>query len=355
MTAFVPTAEDMQAHADLQQAVANLRAYLGLAPVASTLPSSPHGAMGFPHRVVTHLRCEPPSTPGGHQRHRQAAVDHGEAATGGFPLRRNPATTDGRTTTVPQLRRPIPHLQLRRGRSGAQLLPHMRMTRALTPEKDGGYVGGSNKDRDSEMTMRTQAHSRHEDGWLPWAAPPTGADGPAFKHVERSWAETEGLTASSFSATRVADFPGAVKPTGVDRPSVNAASAVATETEGAGATLYGVGTRTRWRSRPPRALGAAVTAAALCGVRTRTRWRSRPPRALGAAVTATRALWGQDEDALEVPPATRARCRCKPPVGVPESVGSPHKSFLPDASVSKIAPSICPHGIKPQKMQICHT
>ncbi|KAG8088759.1 hypothetical protein GUJ93_ZPchr0010g7692 [Zizania palustris] len=38
----------MQALADLQQAVANLRAYLGLAPVASTLPSFPHGVKCFP-------------------------------------------------------------------------------------------------------------------------------------------------------------------------------------------------------------------------------------------------------------------------------------------------------------------
>ncbi|KAG8098962.1 hypothetical protein GUJ93_ZPchr0013g37816 [Zizania palustris] len=36
----------MQVLADLQRAVANLRAYLGLAPVASTLPSFPHGAKG---------------------------------------------------------------------------------------------------------------------------------------------------------------------------------------------------------------------------------------------------------------------------------------------------------------------
>ncbi|KAG8064109.1 hypothetical protein GUJ93_ZPchr0004g40408 [Zizania palustris] len=41
---FVPTVEDMQALTDLQQAVANLRVYLGLALVASTLPSFPHGA-----------------------------------------------------------------------------------------------------------------------------------------------------------------------------------------------------------------------------------------------------------------------------------------------------------------------
>ncbi|KAG8083590.1 hypothetical protein GUJ93_ZPchr0015g6807 [Zizania palustris] len=48
MTTFVPTAEDMQVLAELQQVVANLRAYLGLAPVTSTLPSFPHVAMGFP-------------------------------------------------------------------------------------------------------------------------------------------------------------------------------------------------------------------------------------------------------------------------------------------------------------------
>ncbi|KAG8062325.1 hypothetical protein GUJ93_ZPchr0003g16511 [Zizania palustris] len=48
MMTFVPTAEDMQALADLQQAVANLRTYLGLAPVASMLPSFPHSVMGFP-------------------------------------------------------------------------------------------------------------------------------------------------------------------------------------------------------------------------------------------------------------------------------------------------------------------
>ncbi|KAG8064498.1 hypothetical protein GUJ93_ZPchr0004g39104 [Zizania palustris] len=48
MTTFVPTAEDMQALVDLQQVVANLRTYLGLAPVASTLASFPHGATGSP-------------------------------------------------------------------------------------------------------------------------------------------------------------------------------------------------------------------------------------------------------------------------------------------------------------------
>ncbi|KAG8098861.1 hypothetical protein GUJ93_ZPchr0013g34733 [Zizania palustris] len=47
MTTFIPTIEDMQALADLQKIVANLRAYLGLALVASTLPSFPHGATGF--------------------------------------------------------------------------------------------------------------------------------------------------------------------------------------------------------------------------------------------------------------------------------------------------------------------
>ncbi|KAG8068473.1 hypothetical protein GUJ93_ZPchr0005g15841 [Zizania palustris] len=48
MTMFVSTAEDIQVLANLQQAVANLRVYLGLAPVASTLPSFFHGATGFP-------------------------------------------------------------------------------------------------------------------------------------------------------------------------------------------------------------------------------------------------------------------------------------------------------------------
>ncbi|KAG8048399.1 hypothetical protein GUJ93_ZPchr0009g625 [Zizania palustris] len=51
MTTFVPytwSVEDMQALTDLQRVVANLRAYLGLASVASTLSSFPHGATGFP-------------------------------------------------------------------------------------------------------------------------------------------------------------------------------------------------------------------------------------------------------------------------------------------------------------------
>ncbi|KAG8080708.1 hypothetical protein GUJ93_ZPchr0007g4137 [Zizania palustris] len=47
MITFVPTVEDMQALADLQQAVANLRAYLGLAPVASTLSSFPYDVTSF--------------------------------------------------------------------------------------------------------------------------------------------------------------------------------------------------------------------------------------------------------------------------------------------------------------------
>ncbi|KAG8088473.1 hypothetical protein GUJ93_ZPchr0010g8713 [Zizania palustris] len=38
----------MQTLADLQQAIANLRAYLGLASVSSTLPSFPHDGMSFP-------------------------------------------------------------------------------------------------------------------------------------------------------------------------------------------------------------------------------------------------------------------------------------------------------------------
>ncbi|KAG8052782.1 hypothetical protein GUJ93_ZPchr0001g30392 [Zizania palustris] len=38
----------MQTLANLQQAVANISVYLGLAPVASTLPIFPHGATGFP-------------------------------------------------------------------------------------------------------------------------------------------------------------------------------------------------------------------------------------------------------------------------------------------------------------------
>ncbi|KAG8052343.1 hypothetical protein GUJ93_ZPchr0001g30376 [Zizania palustris] len=48
MMTFIPITKDMQALADLQQVVANLRAYLGLAPVASTLPSFPHGATSSP-------------------------------------------------------------------------------------------------------------------------------------------------------------------------------------------------------------------------------------------------------------------------------------------------------------------
>ncbi|KAG8046551.1 hypothetical protein GUJ93_ZPchr0008g13925 [Zizania palustris] len=48
MTTFVPTTEDMQVLADLQQAIANLRTYLGLTPVASMLPSFPYGVTGFP-------------------------------------------------------------------------------------------------------------------------------------------------------------------------------------------------------------------------------------------------------------------------------------------------------------------
>ncbi|KAG8081430.1 hypothetical protein GUJ93_ZPchr0007g3691 [Zizania palustris] len=40
--------EDMQVLTDLQQVVANLRAYLGLALVASTLSSFPYDATGFP-------------------------------------------------------------------------------------------------------------------------------------------------------------------------------------------------------------------------------------------------------------------------------------------------------------------
>ncbi|KAG8083553.1 hypothetical protein GUJ93_ZPchr0015g6918 [Zizania palustris] len=51
MMTFVPSTwsiEEMQALADLQQAVTSLSAYLGLATVASKLPSFPHGATGFP-------------------------------------------------------------------------------------------------------------------------------------------------------------------------------------------------------------------------------------------------------------------------------------------------------------------
>ncbi|KAG8067547.1 hypothetical protein GUJ93_ZPchr0005g15549 [Zizania palustris] len=51
MTTIVPYtwfAEDMQTLTNLQQAVANISAYLGLAPVASTLSIFPHGATGFP-------------------------------------------------------------------------------------------------------------------------------------------------------------------------------------------------------------------------------------------------------------------------------------------------------------------
>ncbi|KAG8069085.1 hypothetical protein GUJ93_ZPchr0005g15665 [Zizania palustris] len=44
MMMFGPTLEDMQALVDLQQVVANLRAHLGLAPVASMLSGFPHGA-----------------------------------------------------------------------------------------------------------------------------------------------------------------------------------------------------------------------------------------------------------------------------------------------------------------------
>ncbi|KAG8092000.1 hypothetical protein GUJ93_ZPchr0012g19585 [Zizania palustris] len=47
MTTFVSTIELMQVLTDLQQAVAGLSAYLGLTPVASTLPSFPHSATGF--------------------------------------------------------------------------------------------------------------------------------------------------------------------------------------------------------------------------------------------------------------------------------------------------------------------
>ncbi|KAG8062439.1 hypothetical protein GUJ93_ZPchr0003g18528 [Zizania palustris] len=51
MMTFVPStwsAEEMQALADLQQAIAILSASLGLAPMASKLSSFPHGAAGFP-------------------------------------------------------------------------------------------------------------------------------------------------------------------------------------------------------------------------------------------------------------------------------------------------------------------
>ncbi|KAG8047790.1 hypothetical protein GUJ93_ZPchr0008g13079 [Zizania palustris] len=61
MTTFVPTAEDMQALANLQQVVANLRAYLGLAPVASTLPSFLYSMIGFltaPSPPLPHAEAE---------------------------------------------------------------------------------------------------------------------------------------------------------------------------------------------------------------------------------------------------------------------------------------------------------
>ncbi|KAG8100040.1 hypothetical protein GUJ93_ZPchr0013g37224 [Zizania palustris] len=51
MTMFIPStwsAEEMQALTDLQQAIANLSAYLGLASVAFKLLSFPHGSTGFP-------------------------------------------------------------------------------------------------------------------------------------------------------------------------------------------------------------------------------------------------------------------------------------------------------------------
>ncbi|KAG8043300.1 hypothetical protein GUJ93_ZPchr2161g7123 [Zizania palustris] len=150
MTAFVPTAEDMQAHADLQQAVANLRAYLGLAPVASTLPSSPHGAMGSPTASSPPLRATFNSRRATRDTDRQLSTMEKQPRVD-FPCAVTPATTDEEdynkspSSAARSLISNCDEADL-----APQLLPSHADDEGADPEKDGGYVGGSNKDRDRE-------------------------------------------------------------------------------------------------------------------------------------------------------------------------------------------------------------
>ncbi|KAG8089622.1 hypothetical protein GUJ93_ZPchr0011g28115 [Zizania palustris] len=182
MTTFVPTAYDMQALADLQQAIANLQAYLGLAPVASTLPSFPHGATGSPTASSPPPRATSDSrraTGDGDTKlstmEKQPQVD--------FPCVVTPVTTDEDYNRSPNFAtRSLGFTNC----DGANLAPQ-----PLPSHADGGYVGSGDEDREGEdddedaklgglkliaAHLGLRPHDelvaeRDEDGWLPWGGP----------------------------------------------------------------------------------------------------------------------------------------------------------------------------------------
>ncbi|KAG8062606.1 hypothetical protein GUJ93_ZPchr0003g18580 [Zizania palustris] len=266
MTTFVPIAEDMQALADLQQAVANLQAYLGLAPVASTLPSFPYDATGFP--TASSLS---PIAVAGVQGDYEGGGDEGQD--------RKDDSTDGEEVVDSAIHSFSIFTDDDEAEPTPQTLPLPVDKEGAEPKEEEGYVGSGIRDQ--------EGNDNDEDATLP----------------------TTGMVVTAFCCFR-----------------------------------------RRWATRLELSGEVARLGPMLLQLIHRNRHR---------------ALWGRDEDALEVMPAMCACCRrnrrpaCQSLPGLPHAESGrracSHKSFWLDTSASKTVPPICPHRIKPQKIQICHT
>ncbi|KAG8042883.1 hypothetical protein GUJ93_ZPchr0317g33743 [Zizania palustris] len=118
----------MQVLADLQQTVANLRAYLGLASVASMLPSFPYDAMGFP--TASSLS---PIAVAGAQGDYEGGGDEGQDGKDDSAVRSfSNSTDDDGAESAPQT------LPLPVDEEGAE------------PKEEEGYVGSGNRDQEGK-------------------------------------------------------------------------------------------------------------------------------------------------------------------------------------------------------------
>ncbi|KAG8068273.1 hypothetical protein GUJ93_ZPchr0005g14304 [Zizania palustris] len=212
----------MQALADLQQAVAHLRAYLGLASVASTLSSFPHGATGSPTASSPPPRAASDSRRATEDADRKLSTMEKHPRVD-FPCIVTPATTDeedynrspnfadrslgstncDRADLAPQL------LPSHADDEGADLRRMETMWAAATKIGKGRMATrtpGSEASNSSQPTLvpdRTTSSSQSGTrsssslatsrfpttrmAGFPGAAPPTGTNGPALNHAERSW------------------------------------------------------------------------------------------------------------------------------------------------------------------------
>ncbi|KAG8082504.1 hypothetical protein GUJ93_ZPchr0014g46950 [Zizania palustris] len=151
----------MQVLADLQQAIASLLPYLGLAPMASTLPNFPYGVTGFlttPSPLSLHAEAEVQGERKDQEALnpiliKEAAVQQGDVALVESPRADTPVTPDEESHNGSLDSTALSFHDSTNGDvvdPAPQPLPPSADDDGADPEEEGDYVGSSNEGQEGE-------------------------------------------------------------------------------------------------------------------------------------------------------------------------------------------------------------